>query len=212
MPGYVWGFAAFAVPFVATPGASTAVVLRNSVGGGVRSGVATAVGVNVGSIVYGVLTAFGLSLALQRWPQVWGVLRIGGVCYLGWLGIRSLMRAFSPPRIRLDLAARSQRAISPVATSYWRRGREGFLTNALNPSIATFYLIILPQFIPSNARFARSALLLTAVHVGLAFSWHLSWAAAGGSLAAVLGRSRPRRILEGLTGAALLWLGIRLLT
>ena len=63
MPGYVWGFAAFAVPFVATPGASTAVVLRNSVGGGVRSGIATALGVNAGSIAYGLLTAFGLSLA-----------------------------------------------------------------------------------------------------------------------------------------------------
>ena len=64
----VWGFAAVAVPLVATPGASTAVVLRNSLAGGVRSGIATAVGANTGSICYGLLTAFGVAVALQRWP------------------------------------------------------------------------------------------------------------------------------------------------
>jgi len=215
VPGYVWGFAAFAVPFVATPGASTAVVLRNSVAGGVRTGVATAIGVNAGSIAYGLLTAFGVSAALQRWPSVWIVLRLAGVAYLAWLGVRSLGRAASPgstfgaglkgPALPNAGAAQSGRTDATSA-------REGFLTNALNPSIATFYLLILPQFIPVDAPFSRTALLLTAVHVGLALSWHLTWAAAGGTLAHWLGRSRPRRILEGLTGAALLALAIRLVT
>ena len=73
MPLNVWGFAAVAVPLVATPGASTAVVLRNSLAGGVRSGMATAVGANTGSICYGLLTAFGVAVALQRWLLVWVV-------------------------------------------------------------------------------------------------------------------------------------------
>jgi threonine/homoserine/homoserine lactone efflux protein len=204
VPDTVWAFAAVCVPFVAIPGASTAVVLRNSVTGGVRSGVATAVGVNVGSILYGLLTAFGVSVVLQRWPGVWLVLRFAGVGYLAWLGVRSLMRA---------LSARPADPATPVAARRSRgAAREGFLTNALNPSIATFYLLILPQFIPVDAPFARTALLLTAVHVALALIWHLTWAAAGGTLAEFLGRTRPRRILEGLTGAALLLLAIRFLT
>jgi len=49
-------------PLVATPGASTAVVFRSSLSGGVRSGIATAVAVNTGSICYGLLTAFKLQL------------------------------------------------------------------------------------------------------------------------------------------------------
>jgi threonine/homoserine/homoserine lactone efflux protein len=204
VPVNVWAFAAVCLPFVATPGASTAVVLRNSVAGGVRTGVATAVGVNAGSIAYGLVTAFGMSVALQRWPGVWLVLRFAGVAYLAWLGVRSLVRAASTrpvnPATR-DAAPRRQGA-----------AREGFVTNALNPSIATFYLLILPQFIPVDAPFAASALLLTGVHVALALTWHLTWAAAGGTLAEWLGRTRPRRILEALTGVALLALAIRFLT
>ena len=96
VPLNLWGFAAITVPLVATPGASTAVVLRNSLAGGVRSGVATAIGANTGSICYGLLTAFGVAVALQRWPMVWLVLRVGGTVYLAWLGLRSL-------RARVDL-------------------------------------------------------------------------------------------------------------
>ena len=212
VPGYVWGFAAIAVPFVATPGASTAVVLRNSVAGGVRSGVATAIGVNAGSVVYGLLTAFGMSVALQRRPDVWALLRYAGAAYLAWLGARSLWRALRTPAAP-DPRRAAQRASDPTGAgaSYTVQAREGFLTNALNPSIATFYLLILPQCIPAGVAFARAALVLTVVHVGLALTWHLTWAAAGGTLATVLGRSRPRRLLEAATGVALLLLAWRFL-
>jgi threonine/homoserine/homoserine lactone efflux protein len=205
----VWGFAVVAVPFVATPGASTAVVLRNSIAGGVRSGVATAIGLNAGTILYGLLTAFGISAALQRWPAVWLALRAAGLAYLAWLGLRSLWRAMT--RGQADAAGGSVAAEAiETRPALARHAREGFLTNALNPSIATFYLLILPQFISRTAPFAAGALLLTAVHVSLAITCHLTWAVAGGTLAAVLGRSRPRRILEGITGVALIALAIHL--
>ena len=78
----LWAFAAITVPLVATPGASTAVVLRNALAGGVRSGVATALGANAGSLCYGLLTAFGVSVVLQRWPWVWIAVRVAGNAYL----------------------------------------------------------------------------------------------------------------------------------
>lgn len=198
----LWAFAAITVPLVATPGASTAVVLRNALAGGVRSGAATAIGANTGSICYGLLTAFGVSLALQRWPWVWVALRVAGTAYLAWLGVRSLARAWSyrkPPAGVLSAADRP-----PLSRSL----REGFVTNMLNPSLATFYLLILPQFIPREAPFAASALTLTAIHVGLAVTWHMVWAAAGGTLAEALGRTTPRRVLEAITGVALLGLAL----
>ena len=61
----IWGYIGVTIPFVMTPGVSTALVLRNSMAGGVRAGLTTAVGINAGSIVYGLLTAFGFALALK---------------------------------------------------------------------------------------------------------------------------------------------------
>src|SRR5262245_39594071 len=92
----LWGFLAVTVPLVLTPGASTAVVLRNSLEGGTRAGLATAIGANIGSLCYGVLCAFGFALALSRWPIVWLILRIAGISYLAWLGLQSLRRAIAP--------------------------------------------------------------------------------------------------------------------
>ena len=204
MPLNLWGFAAVTVPLVATPGASTAVVLRNSLAGGVRSGVATAVGANAGSICYGLLTAFGVAMALQRWPPVWVVLRAAGTVYLAWLGVRSL---------RLAWTYRATDARGPGETdrhSWTRSLRDGFLTNLLNPSLATFYLLIVPQFIPRGAPPVASALTLTAFHVSLALTWHLTWAAAGGTLSATLSRTTPRRILEAISGVALVGLALKL--
>ena len=204
---YLWAFMAVTIPLVLTPGASTAVVLRNSIAGGVRAGVQTAVGVNAGSACYGVLSAFGVALALQQWPNAWMVLRVAGVLYLSWLGVQSLVRAFRPAARGAAPEAASS-ATSRGGDDLFRNLREGFLTNALNPAIATFYFVIVPQFVPRDAPIVRTVLTLTAVHVALAASWHIVWASAGGSLARTLGASRPRRILEAITGVALLALAI----
>jgi threonine/homoserine/homoserine lactone efflux protein len=204
VPLNLWAFTAVTVPLVATPGASTAVVLRNAVAGGTRAGLATAIGANAGSICYGLLTAFGVSIVLQRWPFVWVALRIGGTAYLAWLGLRSLMRARRSSAPAAPAGGPSTRP--PLA----RSAREGFVTNLLNPSLAAFYLVVVPDFIPRGAPFAASALTLTAIHVALAIAWHTTWAAAGGTLAATLGRPRPRRVLEAVSGIALLALAAKL--
>jgi threonine/homoserine/homoserine lactone efflux protein len=185
---------------VLTPGASTAVVLRNSISGGVRAGVETAAGVNSGSIVYGLISAFGLALALRNWPAAWAALRVGGGLYLLWLALRSLQAAFAPQSARVIVQS------DGVPRPLFRNLKEGFLTNLLNPSIATFYLVVIPQFVPREASVVRSVLLLTLIHVCLALTWHLVWATGGGTLSRVLAHGRARRALDAATGVALLFL------
>lgn len=199
----VWGFVAVAVPLVLVPGMSTAVVLRNSIAGGTRAGVLTALGVNTGSLCYGLLSAFGFALALRRWPSAWLVLRAAGILYLAWLGLQSLHRAVKGTAQPVDVRVASEQGV-------WRNLSEGFVTNALNPSIATFYLVLLPQFIPQGAPVVRSVLTLTAIHIALAASWHVAWAAAGGTLARTLSAGRPRQVLEAVSGLALIGLAIKI--
>jgi threonine/homoserine/homoserine lactone efflux protein len=199
----LWAFAAITVPFVMSPGASTALVLRNSIAGGMRAGVETAVGVNAGSICYGILAAFGVAVLLQRFPVAWITMRIAGAAYLSWLGAVSLAHAISGKSRRVELSAEAGRR--PLSTNL----TEGFVTNMLNPSIAAFYLLIVPQFVPRTAAVTESVLILTAFHVSLAATWHCSWAAAGGTLANTLSRSGPRRTLEAFMGIALLAIAVK---
>ena len=187
------------------PGASTAVVLRNSITSGTRGGVLTAVGANSGSVCYGLLTAFGFSAALARWPSVWLVLRWAGVGYLTYLGLQSLWRAFHLRAVSAPTAPEAPRGDTHNVTS-------GFVTNVLNPSLMAYYLIVVPQFIPRTAPFARSTMILTLTHISMAFSWHCAWAVAGASLARALSRPRPRLLLHVLTGIALLALALKVAT
>ena len=202
----IWSYLAVTVPLVLTPGASTAIVLRNSLTGGIGGGIATAIGTNLGSLCYGLLSAYGLALALRRWPSAWEVLRVGGAAYLAWLGVRSIRRALQRE------STSTAKVVNGGSRGRVAQALEGFAVNALNPAIATFYLVILPQFIPPDAPAVRSALILTAVHVALAGSWHLTWAAAGGTLARSLARGIVRRALDACTAVALLSLAIAMVT
>jgi threonine/homoserine/homoserine lactone efflux protein len=208
----LWAFLVVTLPLVLTPGASTAVVLRNSLAGGTRAGLETAVGANAGSLCYGLLCAFGLALALQRWPGVWVVLRGAGVAYLAWLGVQSLGRAFTVGAdTRPATSLRPDGNASCNLNTGLQNMREGFITNAANPAIATFYFLILPQFIAAHAPIVSTALVLTTVHISLAARWPAVWAVAGGTLARTLGSGRPRQILDLAAGVALLALATRLL-
>ncbi|HEX6974166.1 MAG TPA: LysE family translocator [Vicinamibacterales bacterium] len=200
----LWGYLAVTVPLVLTPGASTAVVLRNSVEGGTRAGVITAIGINSGSLCWGLLTAFGFAVAVQHYPGAWSVLRAGGVAYLAWLGVQSLRKAAA---LHAGMPIAEQVRATQGA---WHNLYEGFVTNLLNPALATFYLVLLPQFIPRGAPVVQTALTLTAVHIALAISWHLAWAFAGGTLARALAGGRPRQALEIVAGVALIALAVKI--
>jgi threonine/homoserine/homoserine lactone efflux protein len=180
------------------------VVLRNSIANGARAGLLTAAGANTGSCSYALLTAFGFAAALQRWPSAWLMLRWSGVVYLSWLGILSLLRVARP------LAPRARRAMEP-AREGWRSFAAGYAANVLNPSLAAFYLVILPQFVPRESPFVSGVLTLAAIHIAMALSWHTSWALAGATLARALSRRRPRQLLDLATGAALLVLAGKIL-
>jgi threonine/homoserine/homoserine lactone efflux protein len=92
-----------------------------------------------------------------------------------------------------------------VARAY----RQGLLSNLANPKMAVFFLSLLPQLAGGNPSFA------SLLGLGLLFSvMTLAWLTAYAALVAAAGgfmqRARIRRVLEGLTGAVLVGLGLRL--
>lgn len=193
-------FTVLALVLVITPGADTALLLRNAVAGGRSAAVATVLGSRLGLVVHALLAAAGLSAVLMASAKAFQVLKLVGAGYLVWLGIRSLVRAMDREQPPGSVSTHT----SPC--SPWR---EGFLTNLLNPKTAAFYLAVLPQFVGSHHPALRS-LLLASIHIGLSLVWYLGLAMATGGARRWIRRPRVRRSLDAVSGTVLAALGLRL--
>jgi threonine/homoserine/homoserine lactone efflux protein len=200
----------FTAVLVVTPGSTTAVVVRNALGGGRNAGLAAAMGAAVANSSHAALAGLGLAVVFSRWPMAMTALRISGGAYLAWLGCRSVYRVVRHPDGGLRMM---QRGASEPASAGAHAGsfREGLTVNLLNPAIATFYLVVVPSFIPAGATRSYFA-LLAFVHVGLAFLCHGAWALALDRIRHLLHAPVTRRALEAATGVALIALAIRVWT
>jgi threonine/homoserine/homoserine lactone efflux protein len=198
----------FTAMLVVTPGSTTAVVVRNTLRGGRTAGLAAAAGAAVGNTSHAAAAGLGLAVVFARWPAALMLLRIGGAIYLAWLGLNSVYRVVTQHDGGLQMLG----AVTGRAADDRHGGsfRQGLAVNLLNPAIATFYLIVVPSFLPSGAPQWYFA-FLAALHVGLAFACHGVWAVALDSLRRLFRPPLARRMLEAATGIALLALAARVL-
>jgi threonine/homoserine/homoserine lactone efflux protein len=197
------GFALLATLLTLQPGQDTLLVLRNAGQGGAAAGIATTAGVCSGLFLHATLSAVGLSALLMASAELFIALKLAGAAYLVWLGVQSLLRLRRPrgadaaPPVRRALATRTAL-------------RQGFLSNALNPKTATFYLALLPQFAVFPERVLADSLTLAGIHFGIAFAWLGLVSALVDRGRRLLARAWLARAVDGVTGAALLAFGIRL--
>jgi threonine/homoserine/homoserine lactone efflux protein len=87
---------------------------------------------------------------------------------------------------------------------------EGLTINLLNPAIVTFYLAVVPAFMPPSPPRGYFA-VLAATHVLMALAVHATWVLALQSLRRLFSRPSAGRTLEVLTGAALVALAAQVL-
>jgi threonine/homoserine/homoserine lactone efflux protein len=186
----------------ATPGATTAVVIGQTLAGGRRAGYLAAGGAALGNVTQAACAGLGVAVLLQRSPTLLGGVRLAGALYLLWLALRTFTAA----------ARGSGRTLPQSAASAANRSafRQGLVTNLLNPSIVTFYVAVVPSFVPPGAGPARFA-LLASLHVVIAFACHVAWATLLDRLRALLAHARVERMLQAATGAALVWLAVRMI-
>jgi threonine/homoserine/homoserine lactone efflux protein len=123
-------------------------------------------------------------------------LKLAGAAYLVLLGLQTLRDAWRGRRH----AARTRDVDSS------RAFRQGLLSNLGNPKMAVFFTSLLPQF---GGRSFPALLALGVVFCSMTFAW-LSAYAAGDRARSVLERARVRRVLDVLTGAVLVALGLKL--
>jgi threonine/homoserine/homoserine lactone efflux protein len=151
-----------------TPGPDTLYILGRSVAHGRRAGVASALGISVGSIFHTGAAALGLSAVLATSAWAFMFVKLAGAAYLLFLGVRALLEK----RAKLSLPGYFKRNNAAAAF------RQGIVTNILNPKVALFFLAFLPQFINSNAPSKTLAFVLlgfTFVVTGTIWCLILAW-------------------------------------
>jgi threonine/homoserine/homoserine lactone efflux protein len=90
--GQVLGFAGTTVVLVGMPGPNNLYISLRSLTQGRRAGVVSALAIETGTLVYIVVTAFGLATLVQTSPTLFTAITIAGALYLAYLGFK-LLRA-----------------------------------------------------------------------------------------------------------------------
>lgn len=132
-----------------TPGPDTLYIVGRTIAQGRRAGIASALGINAGSLIHAVVAALGLSAILATSVTAFTLLKFVGVAYLIYLGVSLL--------VNRDSAQGTVAAASNVSACM--TFRQGILTNLTNPKVALFFLAFLPQFISPDSTSKTAAFL-----------------------------------------------------
>ncbi|SFS91155.1 Threonine/homoserine/homoserine lactone efflux protein [Zhouia amylolytica] len=133
-------FIVTALLFIMTPGIDTVFVLNKSIGQGKKSGVYASFGVNAGVLVHTFFAALGLSVLIGKSTFALTLIKFlgaGYLIYLGFLKLKNKEEFIPTDKNKLNKNSKND---------FWT----GFLTNALNPKVALFFLAFFPQFINVN--------------------------------------------------------------
>jgi RhtB (resistance to homoserine/threonine) family protein len=200
-------FFALSVLLIVTPGPDTALVVRNSLWGGRKAGVTTAVGVGTGLATWTVAASLGIAALIQASEPAFLVLKLIGAAYLTYLGVQALRAAF-----RRDAKQASRDMVARTRLRPRTAMRQGILSNLANPKIAVFFTTFLPQFVPASAPSFLALLELGFIFCAITLAWLVAYAAVAAGVGGFLRRPRVRRVMDGMTGLVLVGFGLRLAT
>jgi threonine/homoserine/homoserine lactone efflux protein len=183
-------FVGISAVVICTPGPDTALIVRNALLGGRVNGVRTAGGIVTGIAVWTVAASAGIAAVIAASHPLFVALRIAGAAYLVWLGVQTL---------------RGHRS-DTSAPSHGGGYRQGLLSNLGNPKIAIFFTSLLPQFGSGFAELIALGLLFCAMGA----VWLTTYAIVVARVRGLMLRKRVRRVIDGVSGVALVGFGIRL--
>jgi threonine/homoserine/homoserine lactone efflux protein len=185
-----------------SPGPNQAYMLSRTLSQGRAAGIIALLGVETGFMVHLFAAAFGLTAFLLVVPVAYNALRFLGAGYLLYLAWRT---------VRGSGAFGSLKRVVPIETPR-HLYRMGFLSNALNPKTAMFYLSIFPQFVaPVRGHILAQSILLGLVHITVSTVCNLLVIFAAGIIASRLQREPVwERIQRWLFGGLLAGFAIKL--
>src|SRR6185437_450417 len=206
MSDHFLAFLGISILVIATPGPDTALTIRNTLLGGRRGGVLTALGVASGQAIWALATSIGIVALLVASEPVFVAVKLAGAAYLVVLGAQALLQALRPGAGAAATAGGDARRRLASSLAF----RQGVVSDLGNPKMAVFFTSLLPQFAPEGGATFAALFGLGLVFSLLTFTWLALYAGAVARAGDVLRRPRIRRAIEGVTGAVLVALGLRI--
>ncbi|MEO0358999.1 MAG: LysE family transporter, partial [Pseudomonadota bacterium] len=157
----------------------------------------TAAGIATGSFLWAGAAALGIASVLEALPILGLVLKVGGVAYLIYLGVKLLRsNGFQPTHDGKTIKG---------SQGYGR----GLIVNMTNPKSAAYYASVFAAFLTPDMPIWVLAVLIVAIG-GMSAVWH-AVLAIGFSTPLVQRRYiRSAKWLDRICGAVLVLLGLRL--
>ncbi|MDQ1698183.1 MAG: hypothetical protein QOG34_46 [Frankiaceae bacterium] len=181
------------------PGPAVLFIVTRSVEHGRRVGLASVVGVHLGTLVHVAAAALGLSALLVSSATAFSVVKYVGAAYLIGLGLHRL--ASPPAAAAADPLASSRSVRSALA--------QGAVVNVLNPKVALFFLAFLPPFIdPHRGPVATQVLVLGLTYLLLGICSDGAYALAAAAVASRVRRGPLLRRGRRASGAVYVVLGL----
>jgi threonine/homoserine/homoserine lactone efflux protein len=177
-----------ALMVMASPGPATLAIAGASMASGRRQGLATALGVTTGSVMWSVLAAYGLGAVMVSNAWVFGILKYLGAAYLLFLAFKSAVSATRPHKAEI---------VGVEQASFGTAYAKGLALHLTNPKAILFfgplYSIGIPVGTPFQSLFTIIALLgIMAACIFLCYGIVFS------SPAIVRGYTRLRRWFDGV--------------
>ena len=124
-----------------SPGPSFVVVVRTSAALSRRDGLAAALGMGCGGLVFAGLALAGLQALLMQVSWLYLIVKVAGGAYLVYLGIRIWRGA----KVPLETSNSAQPAGGGRGRSFW----VAFATQISNPKTAIWYASVFAAFLPN---------------------------------------------------------------
>ena len=181
------------------PGPAVVYVVARSIHQGRRAGLASVVGIHVGTLVHIAAATLGLSALIASSAVAFTAVKIAGAVYLVGLGLWTLFSRRAEPEVALGGERNLRRAFA-----------QGILVNVLNPKTALFFLAFLPQFVDPDAPHpALQIAFLGFLFALLGLVTDSTWALAAGTAGGVFRRSRRfAGVQRYVTGTVYVGLGV----
>ncbi|WP_312182625.1 LysE family translocator [Pantoea sp. CTOTU46764] len=185
-----------------TPGFDTALVLRSAAAQGWKRASATAFGVTLGCLVWGVAVGLGLGALLLASEMAYNMLKWIGAAYLLYLGVKLLIN----PRTQAETGQHAQNKEQSYVACFTR----GLFGNLLNPKVGVFYVTFLPQFIPAGASVPLWCTLMALTHMVIGLVWNAVLIGSSQYFATHLRRPAVLKVMDRLTGCVFIGFAAKL--